>query len=219
VAGRLRYHHLRAAAKGTVYFSRVAIQGNGMKALGIGLVVVGLLGALLAFNMNVAVDGVNNIGLLNERSNFILFTGLAILIGALLVGFGSVANKSYAEQAPDLRACPYCAELIKREAIVCKHCRRDVPAETTEPEAPDAQSHAQSAPFRELCARLRQQGLTYQQYQQLAQAAGATLGLTSNSIFASYVVTRDGKETVIRKFNDLKPWFLQNVVPNVERKD
>jgi hypothetical protein len=27
-----------------------------------------------------------------------------------------------------LRKCPHCAELVKPEAIVCKHCRRDLPA-------------------------------------------------------------------------------------------
>lgn len=26
----------------------------------------------------------------------------------------------------DARKCPYCAETIKREAIICKHCRHDV---------------------------------------------------------------------------------------------
>ena len=35
--------------------------------------------------------------------------------------------------APDTgptRACPYCAETIKAAAIVCKHCKRDLPAPT-----------------------------------------------------------------------------------------
>lgn len=25
------------------------------------------------------------------------------------------------------KACPYCAELIKKEAVVCLHCKRDIP--------------------------------------------------------------------------------------------
>lgn len=25
-----------------------------------------------------------------------------------------------------VKKCPYCAELVKEEAIVCKHCRRDI---------------------------------------------------------------------------------------------
>ncbi len=31
----------------------------------------------------------------------------------------------------DKRKCPSCAELIKKEAIVCKHCRKDVPQDTS----------------------------------------------------------------------------------------
>lgn len=31
------------------------------------------------------------------------------------------------EIAKENRKCPYCAEYIKREAKVCKHCGRDVP--------------------------------------------------------------------------------------------
>lgn len=36
---------------------------------------------------------------------------------------GAEANRL---AAGDLRRCPFCAELIKREARVCKHCARDI---------------------------------------------------------------------------------------------
>ena len=29
--------------------------------------------------------------------------------------------------APPPRTCPFCAEVIQSSAIVCKHCRRDLP--------------------------------------------------------------------------------------------
>jgi hypothetical protein len=31
------------------------------------------------------------------------------------------------EQLRSLRKCPHCAETVKREATVCKHCHRDLP--------------------------------------------------------------------------------------------
>ena len=33
----------------------------------------------------------------------------------------------------DTRLCPYCAETIKKSAIVCKHCNRDIPPSQTPP--------------------------------------------------------------------------------------
>jgi hypothetical protein len=31
------------------------------------------------------------------------------------------------------RQCPFCAEEVKREAVVCKHCARDLPPEAAPP--------------------------------------------------------------------------------------
>ena len=48
-------------------------------------------------------------------------------IGWLLVGFGP--NYKQIKEAKETKKCPFCAELVKREAKVCKHCGRDLPPE------------------------------------------------------------------------------------------
>jgi hypothetical protein len=32
-----------------------------------------------------------------------------------------------AERKGDTRKCPFCAEMVKPEAVVCKHCGKDLP--------------------------------------------------------------------------------------------
>ena len=49
-------------------------------------------------------------------------------LGWLLVFLGP-DNK----QAKGQKKCPFCAEFVKREAKVCKHCGRDLPVEEPEP--------------------------------------------------------------------------------------
>jgi len=58
------------------------------------------------------------------------------LLFALITPKDEQAVEQRSLQSGDTRKCPFCAELIKREAIVCKHCRRDVPVVPTPPKYP-----------------------------------------------------------------------------------
>jgi hypothetical protein len=117
-----------------------------MRALGIFLIIVGLVWAVVAFNMDTTVTTesrsetygsgeyavdidipsvtVQNLGLMEARRNHLMFAGLTLLIGVVLVGFGSISRQ---KDAPDLRPCSVCAEPIQPAALKCRFCGADLP--------------------------------------------------------------------------------------------
>ncbi|MEQ1622145.1 MAG: hypothetical protein ABL919_12115 [Methylococcales bacterium] len=104
-----------------------------MKKVGIILVVIGFLGIMLALGMETSVSSygvsrVQNIGLMNEQQNLlIVFIALAI-VGVLILVSGNRKAQSTEKNSSDsvTRNCPYCAEIIKAQAIICRYCDRDI---------------------------------------------------------------------------------------------
>lgn len=51
-------------------------------------------------------------------------------IGLLIAFFSSDDEKEKRRKLGDTKKCPYCAEYVKQDAIVCKHCGRTLDGNT-----------------------------------------------------------------------------------------
>ncbi len=107
-----------------------------MKSLGIVLIIIGSIWAIIAFNLDTSISTgfdlyglpsrVNNLGLMAERQNHLIFSGLTIITGILLFGFGTIAGNSSEDNINKI-SCPFCAEKINLEAKLCRFCQKDLP--------------------------------------------------------------------------------------------
>jgi len=61
-----------------------------------------------------------------QRKGFSLVAGIlgGVLLGPLAFLMFFVSGVSSSDQN---RRCPYCAEWIRAEATICKHCHKDLP--------------------------------------------------------------------------------------------
>lgn len=79
---------------------------------------------------DLGIDRVNNIGRMNDQRNGIIVAVLMIVGGIALIVVGAVQKGPTTTLVParsDERKCPYCAESIRAEAVICRFCNRDVP--------------------------------------------------------------------------------------------
>lgn len=128
--------------------------GSDMKAIGILILAVGLTLGAFSLTMNVAVDvpaqdfgygvrtpsmQVANIDRMAQRQNYMIFSGILSVVGAILFGFGSVARQAPAPREPvelpplsasdsppagatSVSICPSCRHMGSGDATHCARC-------------------------------------------------------------------------------------------------
>lgn len=64
-------------------------------------------------------ERVNNLGLMQEKQNYLMFGGICFVLGLVIVyAFPSSKNEEYIET----KKCPDCAETVQLEARICRFC-------------------------------------------------------------------------------------------------
>ena len=152
-----------------------------MKGLGVLLVVLGCLGLLVTWSMDTTVETggeqigygeysryvpksrVHNVGLLEERRNYLILSSVAVIAGIVLYGFGALAEaQAKAKEPPAGPHCPKCNGVLEGRPELCKYCRTELRwgRGQQKPLTPEQAAIEQQAYRREQEERRRQQQLS-----------------------------------------------------------
>lgn len=142
-----------------------------MKKIGFFVLVIGLVGLIATLGMDTTVasshgyDRIHNIGLMNEKQNFLLVSVAIAIAGVVVLVFGyrsepsgQSSNKVPVNTNQATRTCPFCAEQIMAQAVLCRYCGRDInPLNTSASEsAPTSALPATPAEWDKVSRSLRQ---------------------------------------------------------------
>lgn len=109
-----------------------------MKAFGVVLIIVGVSWAVLGF-ANIVVMFQKPLSETFQAFGLIFNMTIFVLPGAIVAGLGALVMRNAArrgrkqhvetldEMTSGQRKCPFCAELIKAEAKICRFCQRELP--------------------------------------------------------------------------------------------
>ena len=70
---------------------------------------------------------------MNEQQNYIILSAFIVLIGVVLRFLPLITDRRPTEinkKNTETKTCSFCAETIKKEAIICRFCNRDIATKT-----------------------------------------------------------------------------------------
>lgn len=103
-----------------------------MRYIGILMFVIGIILLGRAFTMDTSVatnylsgneygvpQRVNNIGLMADKQNYMIFGAFLTFLGVFTI----LKSKKKIEKVESGKICPKCAEKVKKNALICRFCR------------------------------------------------------------------------------------------------
>ncbi len=104
-----------------------------MKKLGILVLILGLIGIVLSIQMDTSVASyggarINNLGLMSFQQNLVFICSSITIVGVFLIVMAGRSDglNNTSDQNQSVRECPFCAEKIKSQAVLCRYCGKDV---------------------------------------------------------------------------------------------